>query len=619
MLFIDIETKSGADLREVGVYRYVEDPDFEILMAAWSVDGGEVLAATGEDNVRNIPGLFNPSVVKIAHNAAFERVCFSHLAGLPSGTYLDPREYHDTQAVAGERGYPQKLERLAVALGAEPKDPAGAALIRFFCMPKRGGGFNRPQDHPEKWAAFVEYCKQDVSTLIDVHNRLGDFPTAMERAVYLADQRINDRGIRVDLELARNAAEAAEENQMTQELEVMNLTGIANPNSNPQMLAWLRSSGLSVPNLRAETVERLLTGSLSYTQRRVLELRQELALVASKKYTTALASASGGDRLRGCFRFFGAHTGRWTGSGVQPQNLPRATLHTPEFDPAVDDPGEDSAIASEASILDLALGLGGEAETLKALVRSLFIINGAVVDYAAIEARVLSWLAGEEWALEAFRVGRDIYVETAERMGGLTRFQGKVAVLALGYNGGVAALRRMGAEGDDAALQYLVTQWRRANPAVVEMWKTMEQAFWLGGKVGDHLHIERTRPGSRYIHLPSGRSIAYHEVTRSAVETEYGPKMRLQFVDPRRGFRVDTYGGKLSENVTQAVARDLLAEALVRLDDAGLAVVGHVHDEVLVEGGSVDEVTKWMTQQPEWAEGLPLDGEGFTCNRYRKG
>jgi DNA polymerase len=606
MLFVDIETKSGTDLTESGVYRYVEDPDFEILMAAWSVDGGEVLAATGEDNIRNIPGLFNPSVVKVAHNAAFERVCFSRLAGLPSGTYLDPEQYHDTQAVAGERGYPQKLERLAVALGAEPKDPAGAALIRFFCMPKRGGGFNRPQDHPEKWAAFVSYCKQDVSTLIDVHNLLGDFPTAMERAVYLADQRINDRGIRVDLELARNAAAAAEDNQMTQELEVMNLTGVANPNSNPQMLAWLRSSGLSVPNMQAATVERLLSsGSLTYTQRRVLELRQELALVASKKYTTALASASGGDRLRGCFRFFGAHTGRWTGSGVQPQNLPREHL--------------DSDAEVEAAILDLALGLGGEATTLKALVRPMFLVDGAVVDYAAIEARVLSWLAGEEWALEAFRVGRDIYVETAERMGGLTRFQGKVAVLALGYNGGTAALRRMGAEGDDAALQYLVTQWRRANPAVVEMWKTMEQAFWLGGKVGEHLRVERTRPGSRYIHLPSGRSIAYHEVTRSAVETEYGPKMRIQFVDPRRGFRTDTYGGKLSENVTQAVARDLLAEALVRLDAAGLTVVGHVHDEVLVEGGSVDEVTKWMTQQPDWAAGLPLDGEGFTCGRYKKG
>jgi DNA polymerase len=606
MLFVDIETKSGTDLTESGVYRYVEDPDFEILMAAWSVDGGEVLAATGEDNIRNIPGLFNPSVVKVAHNAAFERVCFSRLAGLPSGTYLDPEQYHDTQAVAGERGYPQKLERLAVALGAEPKDPAGAALIRFFCMPKRGGGFNRPQDHPEKWAAFVSYCKQDVSTLIDVHNLLGDFPTAMERAVYLADQRINDRGIRVDLELARNAAAAAEDNQMTQELEVMNLTGVANPNSNPQMLAWLRSSGLSVPNMQAATVERLLSsGSLTYTQRRVLELRQELALVASKKYTTALASASGGDRLRGCFRFFGAHTGRWTGSGVQPQNLPREHL--------------DSDAEVEAAILDLALGLGGEATTLKALVRPMFLVDGAVVDYAAIEARVLSWLAGEEWALEAFRVGRDIYVETAERMGGLTRFQGKVAVLALGYNGGTAALRRMGAEGDDAALQYLVTQWRRANPAVVEMWKTMEQAFWLGGKVGEHLRVERTRTGSRHIHLPSGRSIAYHEVTRSAVETEYGPKMRIQFVDPRRGFRTDTYGGKLSENVTQAVARDLLAEALVRLDAAGLAVVGHVHDEVLVEGGSVDEVTKWMTQQPDWAAGLPLDGEGFWCGRYRKG
>lgn len=602
-LFVDIETYSATPI-EAGPYRYSEDPDFEILMAAWSWGDGEVLVAQGEDNVLNIPGLFNPKVIKVAHNANFERICFSHLRGYPVGSYLDPEEYHCTQAVAGEHGYPQKLERLAPALGAEEKDSAGTALIRLFCIPNRGRRVYS-YEHPEKWRQFIEYCRQDVATLVDVDRRLVDHPTEMERRIWFVDQRINDRGMKIDRKMAENAVAAAEDNQMAQELEFTSLTGVANPGSVQQVGNWIRGRGYKIPNLRAETVDGLLQrDGLEPTVRRALEIRQELALVASKKFGTALDYASSDDRLRGGYRFFGAHTGRWAGRGVQPHNLPRAQLN--------------SDAETLAAILDLELGLGGSAYTLKALVRAMFVGPLTVVDYSAIEARVIAWWAGEQWALDAFKAGRDIYVETAQRMGGLTRSQGKVAVLALGYNGGIESLRHMGAKGDDPALQYLVTQWRRANPAIVNAWKSLDTAFRVGGPVGDFLEVEKDGHDRRII-LPSGRHIAYHDVKFVMEMTPAGPRPRASFTDPRRGIRISTYGGRLAENVTQAIARDIMGEALVRLDDEGYDVIGHVHDEIIVEGKHpVDLISAIMCEQPSWATGLPIDGAGFNCLRYRK-
>lgn len=604
-LYVDIETYSSVDLTSSGVYRYVEAPDFEILMAAWALDDGPVELAVGLQAIIAIPGLLDSRIEKVAHNAQFERVCFSAALEFPVGEYLDPNEYRDTMAAAAEHGYPRKLGALAAALGGEQKDEAGTRLIKMFCIPNKNGERTRPEEKPEDWEQFKAYCIQDVVTLRDVDKSL-DPLTPMETRVWVADQTINDRGVQVDTEMARFAVDAAATNRMVQELRITQLTGVDNPGSGTQMIKWLRESGLEVSNMQAETIQKLLAQDLDDVQREVLELRVELALVASKKYSAALGYVSSDGRLRGGFRFFGAHTGRWAGSGVQMHNLPRAAM--------------DSPTEAEAAICDLKMGLGADAHTLKALVRSLFIGPFVVVDYAAIEARVVSWLADEGWALQAFKDGRDIYVETAERMGGLTRFQGKVAVLALGYNGGIGSLSAMGAQGSNKELQFLVDQWRAANPAIVDLWATMENRFRLGGPVGDRLCIEVDNE-TRRMRLPSGRAITYHGCKWEWKEDRWGRRRRMaSFIDPR-GVRVDTYGGRLIENATQAVARDVMAEALVELNDWGFSVVGHVHDEILVEAREedLDDIKKLMLKSPSWGEGLPLDGEGFACARYRKG
>lgn len=581
-LYIDLETRSSIDLRGANVYRYVEDPLFGILMAAWALDDDPVQVAIGEKAVLQIPGLLDSATRKVAHNAPFERVCLGAV-----GRPTFPEDWDDTQVWAAEAGYPQSLDRAARALGLEQKDSAGTRLINMFCKPP----FAKPSEKPEQWAEFVEYCRQDVVVLRELHRALPR-PTDSELELYHVDQRINDRGIRIDVPLARAARNAAAANQARDSYEVRKITGVANANSNVQLLTWFDGA---LPNLRAETVTRALDGDdLTPDQRRVLELRQELALVASKKYTAALAMVNADGRLRGQFRFFGAHTGRWSGKGVQLHNLPRAAL----------DNDADVALA----IADLMEGRGADAHTLKALVRPLFLGPMVVSDYSAIEARVLAWMAGEEWVLDAFRAGRDIYVETAERMGqGMGRRDGKIAVLALGYNGAIGSLRAMGAQGTDDELLPLVRQWRSANRNIVRFWRRLEDAFIDGGRVR-HVRVEREGP-DRHIVLPSGRALRYHKVKMT--------DGRLSFASPTG--RTGTYGGSLTENVTQAIARDLLGHALVSMDRAGLEVLGHVHDEVLVAGEDLDAVTKHMTALPGWALGLPLDAEGFVTDRYRKG
>jgi DNA polymerase len=608
LLYIDLETRSRADLKKRGVYRYTEDPDFSILMAGWSQDGGPVQVALGHEEILAIPGLFDTGVLKVAHNAQFERVSLGVLAEC----LQDPSQWLDTQALAAEYGYPISLDAAAKALGVAEKDDAGKKLIKTFCIPSRDGSWNDETTHPMEWLDFIAYCEQDVETLVQVHQKLGSWPTDMERRVWIADQRINDRGMRIDLALCRVAAVAVEANREIDGAEFTRRTGVENPRSVPQVRAWCEEVGLDIPNLRSETIQAVVDDPESDPNLvEILELRSDLASAAGGKFSAALDIVSPDDRIRGAFRFFGAHTGRWSGQRVQPQNLPRATVAHPE-----------------AAILDLLLGLGAETYTLKALVRAMFVGPMTVVDYASIEARVVAWMANEGWALDAFRDGRDIYVETASRMSTpsntLSRFQGKVAVLALGYNGGVKSLRAMGAEGDAKALQQLVTTWRKANPRIVNLWGTMQNAVDSGGKVGPHIKVTR-RGDSMKMHLPGGRAISYHGVKweRYRVKDDKTgrmiPKEGYRYNDPKRGgARIGTYGGRLVENATQAIARDILAEALVRLDDAGYPVIGHVHDEILVESTDLKEITQLMTQVPRWARGLPLDGEGFVADRYRK-
>jgi len=622
-LYLDTETRSHADLKTVGVYRYSEDLSFAVLMCGWST-GGPARVAVGHEEILAIPGLLDPAVTKVAHNAGFDRVCLAAL----DDRLRDSEQWLDTAALAAEYGYPVGLDAVARAVGAPPKDSAGSRLIRLFTRPNRDGSWSDADSHPVEWLDFLSYCAQDVDTAVEVHRRLGDWPTPMERQVWVADQRINDRGMRIDIDLCRVAARAVEENRVANKQTFRDLTDVDNPGSVQQVLRWANeTAGLNLSDLRAETIQAKIDDPATAPEHvQVLELRQDLALAAGGKFAAALAVVSPDDRIRGGFRFFGAHTGRWTGQRVQPQNLPRAVVDEPE-----------------AAILDLKIGLGAQPYTLKALVRSMFVGPLTVVDYASIEARVVAWMAGEQWALDAFRDGRDIYVETAERMGGLTRFQGKVAVLALGYNGGINSLRHMGAEGDDDVLQGMVNVWRRANPRIVRLWETMGEAFAEGGQVGPHIWIS-CRGNKREMRLPSGRSIWYHDVKLGNREywifkPEFGSNVRIHpqngrpigpenppphrvgwsYQDPKSKLRISTYGGRLVENATQAIARDILAEALVRLDAAGYPVVGHVHDEAIVESDALEDITRLMVQSPPWANGLPLDAEGFVTDRYRKG
>lgn len=599
-LYIDLETRSGQDIRKVSPYRYVEDKDFRILIACWAWEDGPVQTALAASEIDELWWMVQAAgYVKVAHNVTFERCAL----GAHFGEYLPPEQWDDTMARAGEWGYPQSLEALARALGGEQKDTAGTRLINLFSKPQRDGKFTRPEDKPEQWQQFIDYCAQDVETLRDVDQRLPGWP-GDEREVWLADQRINDHGFRIDLDLALKAIEAAEENRELQELEVRALTGIANPNSTQQLHPWLKAHCQAlVPNLKAQTIEKALAQEPPGVPRRVLELRQELAMTAYKKYTAAVANVCQDGRVHGAFKFFGAHTGRWSGKGLQPQNLPREQLADED--------------ATDLAILDLLLDNGADAITLKALVRSAMVGPFTICDYSAIEARVIAWLSGEQWTLDAFEDGRDIYVETAERMGGLTRSQGKVAVLALGYNGGINSLRVMGAQGSDEELQALVNAWRSTNRKIVGFWKELENAFKTGGKAG-RLLVERDGK-DRAIVLPSGRAITYHKCALKA--SVKNPDRRvLSFANPTGVGRTETYGGRLAENATQAVARDILAAALVRLQKHGYVPVAHVHDEAIIEGVyPVTEISNIMCERPDWAEDLPLAAEGFVARRYRKG
>lgn len=669
-LWLDIETRSRVNLKKLGVYKYVRCPDFRILMASWSDDGDTLHTCLDPEEISDIPGLWSPKVEKVAHNAQFERVCFSvfnerHRLGTELGRtgYLPPEPWRDTAAIAAEQGFPRSLAGVARSLGADPKDDAGERLINLFCKPNRKGEFNRPEDYPEEWLEFIAYCEQDVATLMQVDRLLeeqGGWPTEMERQVFLADQHINDRGIAIDVRLARQAVKAGAKTTEEQKERVRELTlwEVENPGSRVQLLNWLRDQGLRMPNMKAETVERaLLQDDLPGHVREVLELRQELALAAPAKFASALAAQVEG-RLHGTLQFFGAHTGRWAGRGTQPQNLPRASFKPDPEDEekleAMEDLGipkaeiaeaEAQAVArvTEREISKILAGEDVSALTLKKSVRPMFLVDGVVVDYSAIEARIIAWLGGEEWAMRAFREGRDIYVETAKQMGpNYTRAQGKIAVLALGYNGGAGSLKAMATDRDiidvdgvptmlakvpdEVLYDMFVWPWRNTNANIVRLWNRLERRFRTGGEVGDHLAFEKANGNrDRLLRLPSGRAIAYRKCgvqKRKQINKWTGKeeiKEVLTFWSPS-GYRTDTYGGRLAENATQAVARDLMAEALVRLERAGLEVVAHVHDEIIVQGTKdVDLVTEIMCALPAWAEGLPVDGEGFTTYRYKKG
>lgn len=631
---LDTETRSRRNLKAVGVYAYTECPDFRILMLTYSLNGEPAKVATNPDEItHHIRNWLLLGATLVPHNAGFDRIVASeHMrrAGeLVSGAYLDPEGWDCTAVRACEVGRPRHLAEVAKALGCTAKDSEGKRLIRLFCSPNRRGEWNDETTHPEDWALFIKYGLQDTDTLVEVDRALPGWPTKTERAAWVLDQRINDLGIAFDKPLATMAQDAASLNRMGDEIRVMEQTGIKNPGSQPQMMAWLDGA---VPNLQAATVEAALAGdALTPLQRQVLELRQELALSSASKFTAALVCSSPDERVRGMFSFFGATTGRWSSRGPQFQNMPRAAFKT---DAEVD-----------AAILDLQLGLGGDPLTLKKLIRPMWVGPFTALDFASIEARVIAWLAEETWALDAFNNGEDIYVATAQKMGGMTRQQGKTAVLALGFGGGADALKRMA--GDRAAqcsvagvdvwasdeeldegLEAVKVAWREANPQIVRLWKRLRNNIAEGGPVGNRLAIRRVGTSLR-LHLPSGRALQYHGMRRDRymvpAPTEDDPDRRIskvswRYIDPSKpGLRTGMWYGSLVENAVQAIARDVLVEALLRLDAHGFRIIGHVHDEVLIEGEhDIEFIRKVMCESPKWASGLPIDAEGWTGLRYRK-
>lgn len=626
-LYLDIETRAGVDLKKTGVYRYAEDEKFDILMLAYTWNDDPMQTSTDPEEMR---GVIRDILERhergedfkvIAHNTGFERVCFSSYIGMPVGEYIDPDMFEDTMVLAAEWGLPLSLEALAKWLGGELKDSAGSALIRFFCTPKKDGTFNAPEDYPEKWAKFVAYCAQDVEAMRDIHKKLPKFPTEDEREIWLVDQRMNDRGLDIDVEFAQAAVAASEANKERDLGRMGEITGLPNPNSVSQLKSWLIDMGIEVDSLNKASVEDLLAKpDLDSEAREVLELRQSVALSSGAKYTSALNAVCSDGRLRGTLFFGGAHTMRWAGRIFQPQNLPGAKL-----------PKEDWKI--EAAIMDVKLGEPTTQAELKSLIRPM--IKGPIIacDLSQIEARVLGWLADERTVLDAFRAGKDLYSVTAAEMYDAPydevfydpqetlRKKGKIAVLALGYGGGANALKAFGAPGTDDELWDQVNLYRETNPSIVQFWSDMEKAFIEGGKVGK---VEFIKDGSdRYLHLPSGRCIVYRNCTKKMVTDKNGRERRQLFrKDPRaKGFPTSVYGGRIAENVTQAVARDFIAFSMVGMDKAGYKLLTSVHDEILAEGGresDLIEVGNIMTTLPRWANDFPLDCDGGIMARYVK-
>lgn len=616
LLWLDTETFSACDIKKAGAYRYAEDPTSEILMCAYAIDDEPVKLAVGALEIYEQVEPFFASagyedVTYVAHNATFDRVMFSAHMGMPTGEYLDPARWLDPSVLASCAGYPASLDKLTKALGVQQKDSAGTLLINLFSKPNRKGGRNTAETHPEKWQMFCDYCVNDVEAMREATKLLPP-QSHWEREIWIADQRINDRGVRVDLPMAQAAVDAVSLNKIAARREVIELTGVANPGSVPQMLDWFDGQGIPLTNLTKDTVSAVLADPTTQpTPRRVLELRQELALAsAPAKFQAALVMSNSDGRLRGGFRYHGAHTGRWTGRGIQLHNLPRKSLK--DLEPL--------------AIAQLLAGFGADSEDLKALVRALVLGPLTVYDYSQIEARVIAWLAGEQWVLDAFEQGRDIYVETAKRMKmpdpqGEGRQAGKSAVLGFGFGGGIMAARNVGAKGTDEELGELVKLYRNANPKIKQFWYDLWEVFVRGGECG-RIRVERSN-GIRQLFLPSGRSITYRGVVAKRVEkeTESGRKYMAYDVIYRQpiGKIAKLWHGTVAENVTQATARDLMAGCLPVLDRLGAPVVAHVHDEIIIEGDWLALVEKVMLDKPAWADGLPVGAEGKIVDRYTKG
>lgn len=642
-LSIDIETRSPVPLASHGVYKYAEHDQFDILLFAYSIDDQPVQVidlAAGETLPADVlEAIYDSNVTKYAYNANFERVCLSAYMrrheGLPPGTYLTPNGWKCSMVWASALGLPRTLKDVGAALGLEQqKMKEGQALIRLFCTPDRAGKWAHPADHPEKWATFVEYCRRDVEVETQIRHRLEKFPLPIWLwRQYVDDQTINDRGIRVDTSLARAAINIDTTHRDDCMSEAQRITGLDNPNSPTQLLGWLNEHGCPIESMaKAHVTDALATATGDV--KRVLELRQELSRSSVKKYEAMLKAECADGRAHGLLQFYGAgRTGRWAGRLVQVQNLPRNYLEDLDTARALVKAGEGKTVEMLYDSLP---------DTLSQLIRTAFIPTPGtrfiVADYSAIEARVLAWLAGQNDTLQAFRDGKDLYCATASAMFGVPvdkhgpnaelRQKGKIAVLACGYQGGVGAIRTMGGERmgmTDAEMKNTVDAWRGANANIVTYWWDIDAAAKNTIKTGQPQQVRNITlhmdAGILFITLPSGRKLAYPGAglgtNRFGGESIifYGPGLGGKFTNQ------ETYGGKLVENITQAVARDLLAHAIGLIENAGHHIVMHIHDEVVIEAPpatTITEVCDLMAHNPAWAPDIPLTADGYECTSYRK-
>lgn len=650
-LSIDLETYSEVDIAKCGSFRYIDDESFEILLLGYAFDDEPVtvidLTADEEVPADFLAALYDPEVTKTAWNCAFERFgLWKHF-----GRYCPPEQWSDTMILSAVCGLPLGLGEAGKALrleADEAKDREGKALIRYFCSPCRptkvNGGRTRnlPRHDTDKWALFIEYNRQDVVAERTIRKRLLRWePDSLEHRFWCLDARINERGMRVDRELVHNAIamDARYKAELTE--QAVAISGLENPNSVAQIKQWLlEQEGIEVPSLNKKVVAEVVSQLNGERAKQFMALRARLAKSSTKKYEAMERSACADAHIKGCFQFYGANrTGRFAGRLVQLQNLPQNHM-------------EDLAVARslvrDNDYETVRLLYDSVSDTLSELIRTALIPEPGhrfiVADFSAIEARVIAWIAGEQWRLDVFRNGGDIYCASASQMfhvpvvkhgeNGHLRQKGKIAELALGYGGGANALKAFGADKMGMAEEEMVNTvdlWREASPRVCALWRALERAAircvvhktpQVSAIGGIRFEMEC---GILWMTLPSGRRIAYYGA-------EYGPSrfhrdrraLSYMGVDQKtkRWGRVETWGGKLAENVTQATARDCLRDTMLALEDAGYDIRAHVHDEVIIseprDGRTVEDVSAIMGRELPWASGLPLRGDGYACDFYMK-
>lgn len=642
-LSIDIETYSSVNLQKAGVYKYAESDDFELLLLAYSVDGGDVVVidiANGESIPEDIvAAIYDDSVMKWAFNAMFERICISRHLKLPLGEYLNPSSWYCTLVWSATLGLPLSLEGVGAVLGLDKQKLAeGKSLIKYFCVPcsptkvNSGRTRNLPEHDIEKWQLFKLYNARDVETEIGIQNKLSRFPVTKELwEEYHLDQEINDRGICLDKRFVHSAIAFDEKSKAELTKQMSELTNLENPNSVKQMKDWLLDNGLEAESLGKKAVSEMMKTAPNNLVE-VLSLRQQLAKSSVKKYTAMENAICKDNRARGMFQFYGANrTGRFSGRLIQLQNLPQNHMS---------DLAEARGLVCSGNYKAMEFLYDDIPDTLSQLIRTAFIPSVGkkfiVADFSAIEARVLAWLAGEQWRMQVFENGKDIYCSSASKMfsvpvekhgvNGHLRQKGKIAELALGYGGSIGALKSMGALDmglEEEELQPLVNAWRTSNPNIVSLWWDIDAA--VKKCVKERITTEAYgisflyQSGFLFIELPSGRKLSYVK-PKMGVNQFGSESVTYEGVGGTKKWeRLESYGPKFVENIVQAISRDLLVYAMQTL--RGYSIVAHVHDEVIIECDSdvkPEDICKQMSSTPSWAKGLLLNADGYECNFYKK-